>query len=646
MKCYNPILCFLIFHLVFLTSAYNQVETLPKVDSYLSQYLDRIPVPGFSIVIVEDEDVLFAKGYGVESYGKQKRMTPQSTLAIGSLARGFTAMAIMQLVEKGSLDLDEPIITYLPWFQTANKHFSDQITLRMCLSNTTGIPLQFESLPNLDDTSSSESFLRSLEGSFIKRKPGLSHEFSDEGYVLAGQIIQEVSGQTYTDYMATHILKPLGMYRSTASQQEANTMDILYGHEMGLEHCIPAIKSVTDANYIAAGSEFYASAADLGRYMIALLNGGRYKGQQIISSESVEELFKPNTSFQGLGTMLGGNGIDIQYALGWMEMSIEEREILIHTGNNGNVASIMGINRAKDQAFVILFNADVNRLDRFEYPGMEHTVNNVIHVLNAEDTTDFGLLRRGLPDDNDFTLPQDKWHKYIGKYASFGKPSPFFKDMNIEVYDNGNGDLELISRREKEFKGQYRLEFTNESRAILRNISLARQVQFSINPEGEVSGLFMFGSEFKKENEALAKRFTKTMAPSGGLSFVLPATAMQRWTGDELTVAFEESSEMTMQLSSQPLKAIAFADFVATQLADKTIKQTGILNKEVLKKGIWIEQSVIAQEAGATMQYHFAFYQDPVSDRQMQVVLSSPWGTHAGEVQEVIAALHRSVTFD
>ncbi len=636
----------LLFNLLLLTNAGSQVGSLKDVDQYLNNYLDRIPVPGFSIVIVEDKDVLFAKGYGVETYGKQKRMTPQSTVAIGSLGRGFTAMAIMQLVEKGSIDLDEPIITYLPWFQTANKNFSDQITLRMCLSNTTGIPPQFESLPNLDDSSSSELFLRSLEGSFIKRKPGQSHEFSDEGYVLAGQIIQEVTGQPYSDYIATQVLQPLGMTRSTASQPVANTMDIVYGHEMGLDHCHPAIKGVTDANYVAAGSEFYASAADLGKYMIALLNGGRYKGRQVVQSESVEEIFKPNTSFQGLGTMLGGNGIDIQYALGWMEMTIEEREILIHTGNNGNVASIMGINRAKNQAFVLLFNADVNRLDRFKYPGMEHAVNNVIHILNAEDTTDFGLLRRGLPNDNDYNLPKEKWDKYIGKYASFGKPSPFFKDMNIEVYDNENGDLELITKRETEFKGQYKLEFTNESRAILRNISLARQIQFSINPEGEVSGLFMFGSEFKKENEALAKRFTKTMDPSKSLSFLLPATATQTWTGDALTVSFKESSEMIMQLSAQPIKTTEFGDFVAKQLAGKTIKQRGILNKELLKKGIWIEQSVITQDAGAARQYHFAFYQDPVSGQQVQVELSNPWGADSVQLQEVMAALHRSVSFE
>lgn len=642
----KKIVFLIILNLFLFAHVIAQVGTLKDVDNYLTNYLDRIPVPGFSIVIVEGEDVIFSKGYGIEKEGHAKLMTAQSTLAIGSIGRGFTAMAIMQLVEKGLVDLDEPIISYLPWFQTANKEFSDQITLRMCLSNTTGIPPQFGSIPDLENTSSAEAFLRSLNSVFIKRKPGMSHEFCDEGYAIAGQIIQEISAMTYAEYIQTKILNPLDMANSTTDQQKSEDMKIVLGHEMGLDRCHPAINSETDANFVAAGSEFYANATDLGNYMIALLNDGKYKKRQIVSNTSVDEIFKPNTSFQGLGTTLGGNGIDIQYALGWMDMTIEERNILIHTGNNGNVASIMGINREKDQAFAILFNADVNRLDRFEYPGMEHAVNNVIHILNAEDTTDFGLLRGGNNLEEDYRLPPDKWHKYIGKYESFGRPNPFFKDMTIDVFVGDKGEIELIARREKEFKGQYRLEFTNESRAILRNISFARQIQFSINPEGEVSGLFMFGSEFKKENEAMAQRFQTITNPSGQSSFLLPKSAETKWSGDELVATFLDLPQLTLRLSIKELKAIDFDDYVNGNLNGQTISHTGNLNKDILKKGIWLEQTIMTQESDSTMQNHFASYQDPVSNKQIQFVLTCPWGTPTSIFQYVISAIHRSVTFE
>jgi len=635
----------ILLNLFFSISVFAQLETLKDVDKYLQNYLNRIPVPGFSIVIAQGTDIIFSKGYGIEEGGFKKLMTAESTVAIGSLGRGFTAMAIMQLVEKELVELDEPIITYLPWFKTANKDFSDQITLRMCLSNTTGIPPQFESIPDLETVSSAEGFLRSLNSVFIKRKPGMAHEFCDEGYAIAGQVIQEVTGMSYAKYMHTYVLAPLGMTGSTTDQARADDMNIVHGHEMGLDKCIPAIKSETDANFVAAGSEFYANAEDLGHYMIALLNGGIYNGKQIISNASVDEIFKPNTSFQGLGTMLGGNGIDIQYALGWMDMTIEDRNILIHTGNNGKVASIMGINRERDQAFAMLYNTDVNRLDRFEYPGMEHAVNNVIHILNAEDTTDFGLLRLNATID-EYKLSKNKWHKYIGKYESFGKPSPFFKDMTIEIFEGDAEDLELISRRGKEFKGHYRLEFTNESRAILRNISLPAQIQFSINPEGEISGLFMFGTEFKKENELMAKRFIRTTDPDRQVSFLLPVEASSKWQDKVLTATFSDANQLRLLIKTAPLKSIDFDSYIHHKLNGKKISHKGILNKDVLKKGLWIEQTVMTEESDTAMQYHFAFYQDPTSNKQLQLMLSSPWGTSSTSLQKVMSAIHRSVSFD
>ena len=435
-------------------------QSIQNVDTYLKKYLDKVPVPGFSLVIVEDGSVKFSKGYGFEKQGDIKPMSVNTTMAIGAMGRGFTAIAIMQLVEQGLVDLDVPIITYLPWFKTANQEFSDQITLRMCLSNTTGIPPQFEALPDLDNTNSSESFVRTFESHFIKRKPGLSHEFCDEGFVIAGLIVAEVTGVSYADYVVKNILEPLEMKNSAVRVRQLGNRSVVHGHEMGLVECYPAERGSTEGNYVAAGSEFYSSAADLGRYMIALLNKGQYKGRSILSAEGIEELFRSNTSFQGLGTMLGGNGIDIQYALGWMGMNIEDRDIMIHTGNNGNVASIIGLNRDKDQAFAMLFNADVNRLDRFEYPGMEFIVNNVIHIFNNEDTSEFGMMREGIPNMNTFRLDEDKWSKYIGHYESFGRPNPFFKDMNIEVFEGESGEMELIARQQQVFKGHYRLEFT------------------------------------------------------------------------------------------------------------------------------------------------------------------------------------------
>ena len=622
-------------------AAQAQSTALKNVDNYLNSYLNNIPAPGFSISIVEGDQVIFNKGYGIEKQGHQSKMSPQSILHIGALGRGFTAMAVMQLVEQGKLDLDVPITTYIPWFQTANPSFSEQITLRMCLSNTTAIPPQYESMPSLSEVTALEDFIRSFEGLMIKRKPGLSHEFSDEGYSIAGYIISKITGQSYDQYVQDNILNPLQMTRSAASQKLLGNQKISHGHEMGLTECIPAVPDNPDSNYEGAGSGFYSTVEDLSHYMIALLKDGQYKGAQVISPSSIEALFQSNTSFEGLGTMLGGNGIDIQYALGWMGMEIEERPIMLHTGSNGKVASIIGINRRQNQAFAILFNTDVNQLDRFEYPGMENTINNVIHLLNGEETTDFGLLKDNLRIDEDFELNPDQYDKFVGRYESYGKQNPFFKDMSIEVTYGKRNLLELTVHQEEDFKGRYELDFTNESRAILRNISQPRQMQFNIYSDGSVGGLFMRGSEFKKVNPSDEDAYREISSPDGTASFQLPLSIKHQWESNDLLVS--KNDKLKMRIDIRPLISDSFQLFVSESIQANQIKSKGIINNITVKKGIWTEQTFFVEEGDGLQQYILAVYQDPHSHKQLQLVLSNVYGDFHVDTVKMIQQIQRTV---
>ena len=633
----NKIFCF-IFTTFCVLAGFSQSSSIRNVDNYLNSYLNRTPVPGFSIVIVENDQVLFEKAYGVEQIGKPTPMTPNSILPIGALGRGFTAMAILQLVEEQKLDLDVPIINYIPWFQTVNKDFSDLITLRMCLSNSSGIPPQYESMPTIDNSADLEGLIRSLSQHIIRRRPGTSHEFCDEGYAIAAYLIERITGMEYADYIQNRIFDPLSMTNSSADHKDLD--DIIYGHEMDLEQCIPAQLSIPDPNFAAAGSQYYSTTRDLSHYMIALLNGGYYGNKQVISSESLGELFKPNTSFEGLGTMLGGNGIDIQYALGWMGMSIEERDIMIHTGGNGQAGSILGINKEKNQAFAILFNADVNQFDRFEYPGMEHTVNNVIHILNTEDTTDFGLVRSNLVTEEDYDLPLDLWEKYVGKYESYGDQNPFFKNRIIEIKNINSQRLELTVTRQNEFKGRYRLDFTNETQATLRNISQPRNIQFTKYPDGYIGGLFMFGSQFKKLRPQELERFQFINIPGNNGGFKLPKSITTSWERNVLTGKTLNGANIKISIS--PLGNNSFNKILKSIKSEKTISE-GVINKINIKNGIWTEQTIFGEEGTHIVQYIIALYQDPASSNELTLIVRQPYGSFNDETLKLIQALQKSI---
>ena len=164
-----------LFFFLNLSPLFSQSQAILKeVDTYLHNYMDSVPMPGIAVVIVQGDQVIFQKGYGVEKEGGRKKMSPQTVTGIGELTMSMTAMAVLQLVEKGQLNLDDKVTKYLPWFQTANKSFSDQITIRMLLNHTSGIPAQFESIPSLDDQTAVEEFVRSMDSYYINKTPGLS----------------------------------------------------------------------------------------------------------------------------------------------------------------------------------------------------------------------------------------------------------------------------------------------------------------------------------------------------------------------------------------------------------------------------------------------------------------------------------------
>ena len=616
-------------------------EAIRNVDQYLERYLERTPIPGFSIAIVEDDEVIYNKAFGVERQGQSKRMTPNSILAIDALGRGFTAMAVLQLVEQGKISLDDPVIKYLPGFRTSNKDFSDLITIRMCLSNTSGIPPQFESTPTLDGQDGLEDFIASFDQHVIKRQPGMSHEYCDEGYSIVQHIIETVSGMDYADYMEQNVFSPLNMRNSSAVYSE--DMDILFGHEMDLVECRPAVFSRPDPNFTASGSQFYATTEDLSHYMLALLNKGYYKEKQVISEASLAELFKSNTSFEGLGTMLGGNGIDIQYALGWMGMSIEDRDIMIHTGGNGRSGSILGINITKNQAFAILFNADVNQFDRFEYPGMEHAVNNVIHLINREDTTEFGLVRSNLVTEESYDLPIELWDDYVGQYEPIGQQHPFFNNRTLEITKIGDEHLELTVQRQNKFNGRYRLDFSTKARSTLRNIAQPRDIQFTIYPDGYVGGVFMFGTKFRKLNAEQRSKNVSISSPNGLGSFNLPAGYEHQWQGDQLNVTTDNGGMLNLEIGE--LRDQNFSNLVESKLADKNITFRGNVNTTTVKEGLWMEQSIYTKEGDSINQYLIVLYRDPNSTKEMSLVMSQPYGSSNDRNYAIIQNLQRTISF-
>jgi len=538
-------------------------------------------------------------------------MTPQSPIGIGQLTMSMTAVAILQLAEKGQLSLEDKVTKHLPWFQTANKEFSDQITIRMLINQTSGIPPQFESIR--------------------------------ESFCVAGLIISQLSGMSYASYMEKYIFNPLQMARTTTDPKKIADLGNVYGHEVALTKCFPSKKELFNSNYLPAGSEMRSTVEDIGHYLIALLNGGTYKGQTILSKESIAEMWRPQISFNGLGTMLGGNGINIEYALGWLKMMIDDRPLMIHPGNTGTMSSITGLNLANNTAMSILFNADPGRFDRFVYPSIENIGNNILHLLADEPTTDFARPRIDDPFDDYYAIQRAEQEKYIGKYVSIGDAHPVYKDYSIEVFEGIDDSLELKGFKNDIQKGHYRLQFSSKSRAVLRGIEHPREIQFKLNPNGAVTGVFIYGSEFKKKEIAKASLYQEIKKDQATFSFLLPKNWDGKWVNQQFIAQAPTHKDASVKIRSMDLATMDFDQFIQQQMEGQTIQFKGLQKKEVVKDGVWTEQIFCTTENGITKQHLLVLYQDPLVKKQVQFVLSNPWGSFTNDLQDLVQQFQRSI---
>jgi len=322
------------------------------IETTIERQMRRLKIPGLSIAIVEGEEIAYLRGFGRTGPGGQAP-TPQTPFFIGSLTKSFTALAVMQLVEAGRMDLDEPVQRYLPWFRLADPQTSAQITVRHLLNQTSGLPTSAGEYPLADFDQSpgaTERQARALATLELTRPVGSAFEYCNMNYNLLGLIIEAASRQTYADYVQKHIFNPLGMRHTTASPAEAIQDGLATGHQYWFAHPFPTPDMPLPAGSLPGGL-LISSAEDMAHYLIMHLNGGRYGDRQLLSSAGIDELHRGATEFIYMGRSLGW------YGMGWYDDKINQTRIVWHSGTLPHFFAYMALLPEQKKGLVLLFNA-------------------------------------------------------------------------------------------------------------------------------------------------------------------------------------------------------------------------------------------------------------------------------------------------
>jgi CubicO group peptidase (beta-lactamase class C family) len=332
-------------------------------------------IPGLALGIVKGDRIAYVRGFG-KADDSGRPVTPQTPFVICSVSKSFTALAIMQLVEAGKVELDAPVQRYLPWFRVADEEASSEITVRHLLNHTSGLSTKTgRMLEGTGDTTDSalEEAVRRLSTAELTAPVGKTYQYSSAGYWVLGLIVQTVTGPSYESYVETQILDLLQMRHSFTSEAAAQEQGLATGYHYSLGRP-RAVDLPYNRGQIPAG-HLISSAEDMTHYLIAQLNGGSYGTASVLSPARVGELHRPAVETPKADTF---------YAMGWVNGPVNGISAIYHQGDGFNFQANVVLVPGSRTGVVVLMNAE-NNLDLFVNNRMGTIADGVTSLLEGDE---------------------------------------------------------------------------------------------------------------------------------------------------------------------------------------------------------------------------------------------------------------------
>lgn len=285
-------------------------------------------IPGVSIAVIDDNKVDWAKAYGLLKAGSDAAVTPESVFQAASTTKVVTAALVLHFVEKRKLGLDRDVNTYLKSWQVPENDFTKQkkVTLRLLLTHQSGLPAT--NFPH-DEKAGAPTLVQVLKGEFpaqnkpavVEYLPGAKWQYSNIGYAVLQQVLEDVSGKSYIQLAQEIVFEPLGMKSSTMAyplDARMNAREAMPHDENGQ----PREPSLPPSTLAQGG--LLTIPSDLARLTIELMNAYQGRESRLLSQSSVRQMFHKEADLdpkifgfpvgQGLGVMLMGKGKGFSFA--------------------------------------------------------------------------------------------------------------------------------------------------------------------------------------------------------------------------------------------------------------------------------------------------------------------------------------------
>ncbi len=331
-------------------------EGLDGLGAEVERMIGDWGIPGAAVVVIQDDEIVFAEGFGVREIGGSDPVDEHTIFAVGSTSKAFTAAAIAMLVDEGKVGWDDPIVDHVPIFQLSDPYITRDLRVRDLMSHNSGLTrgdrLWYAS------GRSREEVLEQVRHQPMTFPLRSTFQYNNTTWIAAGEVVENASGMSWDDFVASRIFRPLGMARSTTSVGGLKRLDnVAAPHDPSPDGEARAIPYRNIDNAAPAGS-INSSALQMAQWIRLQLGRGEFEGERLISDEAVGETHTSQMLIRKEGTwaLTWPESDFLTYGLGWFLSSYRDVTLISHGGNIDGMTAFVGFVPRRGYGMVILAN--------------------------------------------------------------------------------------------------------------------------------------------------------------------------------------------------------------------------------------------------------------------------------------------------
>lgn len=471
----------------------------PEIDALVARVMKTFEVPGLSLAIVKDGQVILARGYGIKKLGDPALVDARTLFGIASNSKVFTAVALGMLVDEGKIRWDDPVVKYLPDFQMYDPYVTREIQVRDLLSHRCGLGLGAGDLMLWPATDlNRKEILRRVR--YIKPSSSFrtTYAYNNIMFVVAGELLEKVSGMRWEDFVREKIQKKVGMnYSNTSCALVAKEEKVAWPHVPLADQIVP-VKTLYLAENVNPAGGINSCAEDMAKWMLVLLNNGKLAdGSQLVSERVMNTITSITTSIpvsrpapELAPAAMNFNG----YGLGIRIRDYRHHKVWTHTGGlEGYVSQVwlmpeigLGVTVLTNQESTAAFSALTNQIvdyylqaPKVDWVEAYRKFNERNRQRSREEIENIYSARKK------DTRPSLSLQAYAGLYRD-----DWYGEVEIK---NENGELTIQFKHSPELYGK--LEHwhhdTFVARWFERELRADAFVTFHLNHEGAISEVRM-----------------------------------------------------------------------------------------------------------------------------------------------------------